>query len=58
MPTYEARMKFIDERIITIEADDETEAQRKFDAGEWQSEDTVDFYSYDLVYGLRLTETI
>lgn len=45
MAEFFARVRFIDVREILIVADTLEEAQAKYDAGEWDSEDTVDFYS-------------
>jgi hypothetical protein len=41
--------EFIDVREITVEADTLKEAQAKADAGDWDSEDTINFYSNRLV---------
>lgn len=45
MGIYTAKVRFVNVRVITIEADSFDEAKRKYDVGEWASEDTVDFYS-------------
>lgn len=45
MPTFEAKVKYIDVRVITIEADDIEQAREKYESGDWLSEDTVDFYA-------------
>ncbi len=47
MAIYTARIKYIDEREITVEAENDEEALAKYEAGEWESEDTVDFYSLE-----------
>tara|TARA_Y100001973_G_C5022124_1_gene243677 strand:- start:212 stop:385 length:174 start_codon:yes stop_codon:yes gene_type:complete len=45
MPTYTAKVEYIDRRDIIIEADSFEEAQAKYERGEWTSEDTYDFFS-------------
>ena len=53
---WEFKMAFIDERVITIEADTEDEARAKMDSGDFASEHTEDFYSYELLQDLRPVE--
>lgn len=50
---YEARVKYVDVRIVTVEAGNDDEAQAKFEAGDFD-EYTVDFYSDDILSPLRL----
>ena len=57
MPTFEARMKYADIKVITVEAETEEEAQAKFDAGEWESEQSVDYYSVELLKPLRMVQS-
>lgn len=45
MATFTAKVEYIDVRIITIEAESIEEARAKYDAGDWDDETTVDFYS-------------
>lgn len=45
MAEFVAKVRFVDVREITVEADTLEEAQAKYDAGEWAGEDTVNFYS-------------
>lgn len=45
MATYTAKVEYIDVRVITIEADSDEEAAAKYERGDWDGEDTVDFYS-------------
>jgi hypothetical protein len=52
MPVWKWKVKFVDVRVCTVEADTEEEARRKMDEGNWASEDTVDFYSDDLLEDL------
>lgn len=49
---YEARVKYVDVRVITVEADSDDEAQAKFESGDFD-EYTVDFYSDDILTPLR-----
>lgn len=53
MTEYRAKVKFVDIREVTISADNKDEAQRKFDAGEWDDETTVDFYSDEILSPLE-----
>lgn len=52
MATFQAKMKYVDIRILTIEADSEEEALGKLDAGDFD-EHTVDFYADDLLTPLH-----
>jgi hypothetical protein len=45
MATFTAKMKYADIRVITIEADTIEEAEARYAAGDWDSEDTIDFYA-------------
>lgn len=45
MAEFVAKVRFVDVREILIEANTLEEAQAKYEAGDWDSEDTVDFYS-------------
>lgn len=51
--TFTARVRFVDVRDITIEADSLEEANAKYALGDWASEDTVDFYSDKEIRPLR-----
>ena len=53
MAQFVATVKYSDTREIVIEADTLEEAQAKYDAGEWESEDTIDFYAEEEVKPLR-----
>lgn len=55
MKTFTAKVKFTDVRVITIEADSLEEAEAKYAAGDWASEDTVDFYSEKEMEALKET---
>lgn len=44
--------KFADVRYCTVEADTLEEAEKKIQEGDWLSEDTIDFYSEELLKGL------
>ena len=57
MPTWQWKEKFVDVRVCTVEADTEEEARAKIEAGDWASEDTVDFYSEELLEDLKRVET-
>jgi hypothetical protein len=45
MPTYKTVIEFTDVREILIEARDIEAARKKYDAGDWASQDTIDFFS-------------
>lgn len=53
MAVWQWKEKFADERICTVEADTEEEAREKMQKGDWLSEDTVDFYSEELLEDLK-----
>jgi hypothetical protein len=53
MPTYTAKVEYIDRRDIIIEADSFEEAQAKYERGEWASEDTYDFFSNQEIQPLQ-----
>lgn len=46
-------MDYTDRREILIEAETEEEARQKMDAGEFESETTIDFYAVELIRDLR-----
>lgn len=56
MKTWQWKMKFADVRICTVLAETEEEARRKMDSGDWESEDTVDFYADEQLEDLREVE--
>ena len=56
MSVWQWKEKFVDVRVCTVEADTEEEARGKIEAGDWASEDTVDFYSEELLEGLKRVE--
>ena len=53
MSIWQRKEKFADVRVCTVEADTEEEARAKMQAGDWASEDTVDFYSEELLEDLK-----
>lgn len=53
MPTYQMKVRYVDVRVITIEADSLEDADAKAQAGEFDDETTVDFYSDDLLEPLH-----
>ena len=53
MATWLFVMEYIDKREIRIEASTEDEARAKMDCGDFESEDTVDFFAYNLVKDLH-----
>lgn len=46
-------MEYTDTREILIEAENEEEAQKKMDSGDFEEETTIDFYANKLVRGLK-----
>ncbi len=54
MHKYVAKIKYADVRVIRIEAESYEKALEKFEAGDWCSEDTVDFYSEEEISSLKL----
>lgn len=54
MAIWTWKMKFADVRVCSVEADTEEEARHKMDSGDWLSEDTVDFYSDELLEDLKM----
>jgi hypothetical protein len=54
MAVWKWKVKFADVRECAVEADTEEEARRKMDSGDWLSEDTVDFYSDELLEDLKM----
>lgn len=56
MARFQARIAYIDERIITVEAENEEEAQLKFDEGDWEDEHTADFYAHATIVSLHQVE--
>lgn len=53
MPTYQMKVRYVDVRVITIEADSLEDADAKAQSGEFDDETTVDFYSDDLLEPLH-----
>lgn len=45
MKTFTATVEFIDVREVTIEAESLDEARKKYDEGDWSSEETTEFYN-------------
>ena len=56
MPTYTARMKYVDVREIEIEADNLEDAAAKYEAGDFE-ESTVDFYADEQLRPLAIKQT-
>lgn len=46
-------MEYIDKREIRVNANTEDEARAKMDIGEFDSEDTIDFFAHNLVKELH-----
>lgn len=46
---WQAKVRYVDVRVITITADTEEEAREKFRLGDFDDETTVDFYSDELL---------
>ena len=53
MATWMFVMDYVDRREVRIDAETEEEARVKMDSGDFQSEDTVDFYANELVRDLH-----
>lgn len=56
MKTYKAIVEFIDVREIIIMAENDEEAQEKYESGDWKSEDTVNFYSNREIWQLTVVD--
>ena len=53
MATWMFVMDYVDRREVRIDAETEEEARAKMDSGDFESEDTVDFYANELVRDLH-----
>lgn len=45
MASFMAKVSYVDVRVISIEARDIEEATKKYLAGDWDDETTVEFYA-------------